>query len=205
MSENSTQEIVRFLQRQNVQLKQENEELTREVHSLRDVLRALKRLQEVSAGLNTRTDAFFLLNRILESALNSILATDGSLMLLDEDTGELVFVVVYGQVGQTLVGYRMAPGEGLAGWVATNREAIIVEDVNRDPRFSPEVDQEFEFSTRSMVSVPILFGDEVLGVIQALNKKDGASFTEADQTLLSVVAQLAATAMTNMTKLMDKA
>lgn len=204
MSDNSTHEIVRFLQRQNVQLKQENQELTREVHALRDVLSALQGLQEVSAGLNMRTDILFLMNRILESALTSILATDGSLMLLDEETGELVFVVVYGQVGKTLVGYRIAPDEGIAGWVAANKKPVIVEDVNRDPRFSPEVDEEFKFHTRSMVSVPILFGDEVLGVIQALNKKDGAYFSEADQTLLGVVAQLAATAMTTMTKLMDK-
>ncbi len=202
MSDNSTQEIVRFLQRQNIQLKQENQELQREVHALRDVMEALQGLQEVSAGLNMRTDVLFLMNRILESALTSILATDGSLMLLDEETGELVFVVVYGQVGKSLVGYRIAPGEGIAGWVAKHKQPVIVADVNRDPRFSPEVDQEFEFQTRSMLSVPILFGDDVLGVIQALNKKDGASFTEADQTLLSVVAQLAATAMTTMTKLM---
>ena len=205
MSDNSTQEIVRFLQRQNIQLKQENQELQREVHSLRDVLEALQGLQEVSAGLNMRTDVLFLMNRILESALTSILATDGSLMLLDEETGELVFVVVYGQVGQSLLGYRIAPSEGIAGWVAKNKQPVIVEDVNRDPRFSPEVDQEFKFHTHSMVSVPILFGDDVLGVIQALNKKDGALFTEADQTLLSVVAQLAATAMTTMTRLMGKA
>lgn len=205
MPDDSTQEIVRFLQRQNVQLKKENEELLREVHSLRDVLDALQGLQEVSTGLNMRTDLLFLMNRILESALTSIQATDGSLMLIDEETGELVFVVVYGLVGQSLVGYRIAPGEGIAGWVAANKQPVIIEDVNRDPRFSPEVDEEFDFNTRSMVSVPILFGDNVLGVIQGLNKKDGDFFTEANQTLLGVVAQLAATAMTTMTRLMDRA
>lgn len=205
MVDQSTQEIVRFLQRQNIQLKRENQDLQREVQSLRGVLDALQGLQEVSAGLNMRTDVLFLMNRILESALDSIHASDGSLMLVDEETNELVFVVVYGQVGSPLLGYRIAPGVGIAGWVAQNKQSVVVQDVHRDPRFSPEVDRAFDFSTRSMISVPIIFGDDVLGVIQALNKQHGEPFNEADQTLLGVVAQIAATAMTTMSRLVEKA
>jgi GAF domain-containing protein len=205
MEDNGIQTIVQFLRRDNIRLREENTQLNREVNRLRRVLDALQSLQEVSVSLNVRTDVLFLMKRILESALTSIRAEDGSLMLVDEETKELVFVVVHGHVGETLVGYRIESGVGIAGWVAENKQSVIVQDVNEDPRFWSEVDEAFEFHTQSMISIPIIYGKEVLGVIQALNKRGGEQFTEEDLTLLSVVAQLAATAMTNMERIIETA
>jgi sigma-B regulation protein RsbU (phosphoserine phosphatase) len=141
-----------------------------------------------------------LLDRILESALASISAKDGSLLLVDEETDELAFVVVLGDVREMLAGHRMALGEGIAGWVAANREPVMIGDAHFDPRFSPAVDRDFDFRTNSMLCVPIIYADNVLGVIQALNKMDGEDFNEGDLALLGVVAQLAAAAITNISK-----
>lgn len=198
---NDFRELLRFVQLQNVRLKADNEALHHEVIMLRNVLDALRALQEVSASITERTNVMGLLNRILESALASIGSNDGSLLLADEETGELVFVVVIGEVRDLLAGHRIALGEGIAGWVAENREPVMVEDVHFDPRFSASVDQEFEFWTRSMLCVPIVYADNVLGVIQALNKEGSEEFNEGDLALLGVVAQLAAAAITNMSKM----
>ncbi len=193
-------ELLRFVQLQNVQLKADNEALEREVQMLRNVLDALRALQEVATSVTEQTNVMGLLDRILGSALASIDADAGSLLLVDEETNELVFVVVFGDVREKLTGYRMAMGEGIAGWVAANREPVMVDDVHFDPRFSSTIDHDFDFRTHSMLCVPIVYADKILGVIQALNKLDGEEFNEGDLALLGVVAQLAAAAITNMSK-----
>ena len=197
---NDFRELLRFVQLQNVQLKADNEALKVEVQMLHEVLDALRALQEVSANVTEQTNVMGLLDRILASALASIGAGAGSLLLVDEETDELVFVVVFGVVREVLSGHRIGLGEGIAGWVAANREAVIADDVQFDPRFSSAVDRDFDFRTHSMLCVPIIYADHVLGVIQALNKLDGEDFNEGDLALLGVVAQLAAAAITNISK-----
>ncbi len=198
MLNEGTQDIFRFMQQENIRLRNEVAQLQHENAQMRRILRALRTLQEVSIGVNVKTDVFFLMNRILESALASVNAKDGSLLLIDEDTAELVFVVAKGDIGEDLLGYRLKMGEGIAGWVAQHREPVLLADVHRDRRFSTAVDETFSFHTQSMLAVPVMVGHEVLGVIQALNKENGEQFNEADLTLFSVVALLAATALTNM-------
>lgn len=185
----------RFLQNESKRLQQENHELRQEVANLREILDALRQLHEVTTIITAQTDILLLLDGILEVALNALAAKDGSLMLVDEDTKELVFVVVHGSVRHTLVGHRMPMGTGIAGWVAQHREPVIVGNVYTDPRFSSGVDQNFAFHTQSLICVPIVYNEQVLGVFQALNKRNGETFTKADLSLLGVVAQLAATAM----------
>jgi GAF domain-containing protein len=103
--------------------------------------------------------------------------------------------VVHGQAKQRLTGYRLSHGSGIAGWVASHRQPQIVQDVQHDTRFSPLVDETFDFQTRSLVAIPLLDGERVLGVIEALNKTSKRAFTQVDHDLLRVVAQLAATAL----------
>jgi hypothetical protein len=95
---NDFRDVLRFVQLQNVRLKADNEALEREVAMLRNVLDALRALQEVSASVTSNTNVMGLLERILESALASIEAHDGSLLLVDDETDELVFVVVFGAI-----------------------------------------------------------------------------------------------------------
>ena len=184
-----------FLQSENQRLQEENQRLRDEVVRLRLVLRSLRTLQEISLGINKHTDVLGLLDRILQSALTTINASDGSLMLVDDETDELVFVVVHGTMRTQLTGYRIPLGTGIAGWAAKHAEAVMVPDVHRDPRFSSQIDQKFHFRTRSMICVPIAYDKKVTGVIQVLNKSNGEEFNEADLMLLGVVAQVAATAI----------
>jgi GAF domain-containing protein len=187
-------ETLRFLQQENARLQDENRELREENQTLRQVLDALRALQDVSASVTPDTNPMGLLDRILHSALSTIQATAGSLLLLDED-GSLVFTVVHGASRDELLNYRLPPGTGIAGWVAQHLEPVIIPDARLDPRFSPLVDDMFNFETRTMMCVPIATSRKVLGVINALNKIDGKEFTTPDLSLLAVVAQLAASAM----------
>lgn len=186
---------IQFLQNENGRLQKENEHLREEVVRLRLVLRALRTLHEVSLSITPSTDVVALLDRILKSALVSIHARDGSLMLVDHEANQLAFAVVHGAVRDSLIGHRIPLGTGVAGWVAKHAESVMVADAQLDPRFSPQVDTMFQFRTRSLVCVPLIENGRVLGVIQALNKIDGQEFNQADMMLLGVVAQLAATAI----------
>jgi sigma-B regulation protein RsbU (phosphoserine phosphatase) len=186
---------LRFLQQEVARLRDENRELKAELGILRTSLRALSALQGIIQRLSPGMDVLALLDDLLASALAAVGASDGSLLLLDEETGELAFAVVHGEARERLTGYRLPPDKGIAGWVAAHKAPQVVRDVHSDPRFFPEVDETFGFHTRTLACVPLLDGDRILGVIEAINKTSDREFSDDDHVLLMVVAQLAAIAI----------
>ena len=186
----------KFLKEQATRLATENDDLRQEVVALRQSVRALSSLFYVSQNIGAEVNVLNLLSEILDTSLQVLKATDGSLMLVDEESGALVFTVVRGATAENLVGYRLPPGAGIAGWVAQHHQPQVVRDVHRDPRFYPAVDELFGFKTRSMVCVPVVLDDgRLLGVIEVLNKVSDREFNQDDLDLILIVAQLAATAM----------
>jgi len=179
-------------------LQQENTRLKEEVIRLRDYVSNLQSLHRAARHLLSEKDIMTLLDRTLYYALTVLDAHDGALLLTDDDTNELVFVLVQGSVHETLPGYRIAGKEGIAGWVAEHHEPVIVNNVRGDPRFSPRVDQSFKFETRNLVCVPLIARDRVLGVIEVLNKSGGQNFAEADVDLLSLLAVISAIALDDL-------
>lgn len=115
-------------------------------------------------------------------------ATDGSLALMDEETGDMVFTVVRGSAADRLIGYRLPAGTALsAGW-PVSRDPERARGAPR-PCFYPRVDEAFGFNTRSMVCVPVNLDDgRVLGVVSVLNKASDKEFTQEDLDLILVVA-----------------
>jgi GAF domain-containing protein len=199
-----TRDPVRFLQNEISRLKQENQELKEELTILRSSVRGLSAIQELIQRMKPDTNLIQLLDDLLGSALSALGSGDGSLLLLDDETEELVFVVVHGTARDRLTGYRLPPGRGIAGWVADQKEPAIVQDVQKDPRFYPQVDETFGFRTQTLACVPLLDGDRVLGVIEAINKVDHREFSPEDHLLLMVVAQLAAVAIHQAERFADK-
>ena len=195
MSTRDTAHVMRFLQQENARLKDEKQLLTDEVHALRRYVRALQRLQETVHSFTPEQDLLALLDETMACALALVDAADGSLMLIDEETDELVFVLVHGAVRGTLTGHRFDRRKGIAGWVAEHVEPAIVPNVRTDTRFLPEMDERFGFVTRSLVAVPLVARGKVLGVIEVLNKRSGEDFTEDDGSLLSILAALSASAL----------
>ena len=184
-------DIEHELRQEVARLEDENRTLAREVASLRRFMRSLQNLVDAAEG-DVSAHIVELLEQILRNALEAIDARNGSLLVLDEDTGELVFVLALGEVPpSSLTGVRLPPGTGIAGWVATHREPTIVEDARKDPRFYPGVDDAFQFSTKSLLAAPIVGGGRVIGVIEALNKEFARSFTADDLALLMLLCRFA--------------
>lgn len=188
---------LRFLQQENLRLQEENKTLREGSLAFQHYLEALKDLYWATQSITSQENLLNLLDQILYNAMGVLKAEDGSLLLLDEETNELVFVLVHGDIKSKLRGHRIASREGIAGWVASQREPLIVNNPRQDRRFSMEVDEEFSFITRSVLCVPMITRGKLIGVIELLNKRE-AEFSEADATLLLILAQVAAIALEEM-------
>jgi GAF domain-containing protein len=172
------------------QLESENASLRDEIRSLRIFIDSMQNLMEAVEQPLPEAELMELLSDVLGNALQTINASDGSLLVLDEDTNELVFVITQGETAkEQLAWQRLPPGEGIAGWVAKNRRATIVNDAQADDRFYPAMYRELGFKTQSVLAAPIIGGGRVLGVIEMLNKKDDKLFSVGDQTLLTLMCR----------------
>ncbi len=181
-------------------LQQENAQLKEEVSRLRDYVGSLQALHRAADKLLSEKDLMSLLDKTLYYAMTVLDSADGALLLTDEEKDDLVFVLVQGQIREKLPGYRIARNEGIAGWVAEHREPVMVNNAHADPRFSARVDEAFQFQTNSLICVPLVAHDKVLGVVEVLNKSSGQPYTEADQDLLSILAMIAAIALDDLAR-----
>jgi signal transduction histidine kinase len=169
---------------------------------LQDISHVHQRLHEMSvldrvtAAFTSTLDFPVLLRLVMEQVADLMKVEAGSL-LLREDTGDLTFAVVLGERRELLQGLRIAAEEGIAGWVASTGEPLILPDVKNHPLFSSRVDGLTGFETRSMLCVPVKTTERVLGVIQLINRIDQTPFGEGDLALLSAIANHAATALEN--------
>lgn len=186
---------LRFLQLEVARLSDENRDLKEELTMLRSSVRALSALQDIIQRMTPDMDPLLLIDDLLASALAVVGASDGSLLLRDEETKEMVFAVVHGEARERLTGYRLPPEAGIAGWVAQHKRPLVVRNVREDPRFYPKVDEAFGFHTRSLACVPLMDGDRILGVLEVVNKNYDREFTDQDHDLLMVVAHLASIAI----------
>jgi GAF domain-containing protein len=103
----------------------------------------------------------------------------------------LVFMLVHGELGRQLPDFRIKSNIGIAGWVVSNRQPIIVNTPHEDTRFSHVVDKEFGFFTQCIMSAPIMRRGKLKGVVQLLNKR-GNEFNPTDIVLLLILGQVAA-------------
>lgn len=157
----------------------------------------LESLNEVIRSINSETELQPLLNLILEKAIELLNVEAGSFMLRDEDTGELEFVVVHGPASKDLLGTRLPAGKGVAGQVAQTGQPILVNNVQNTRQWFSQVDESTEFHTRSMLTVPLVHQRSVLGVLQVVNRRNGAPFVEMDKMLLTAFAGEAAVTLEN--------
>ncbi len=154
---------------------------------------ALTALQDLAKELMTELDLEQLLQKILQAAVRVLNASEGSLWFW-VPSDELVVLV---SQDPSLVGYRMSANKGIAGWVFTNLEPLIVGDVSQDERFSGDVDQNFGFKTHSLIAVPLMTPTEKLGVVQVVNKRSGEQFDGQDLDVLNALAAQAAIMISN--------
>lgn len=189
--------VLQFLQQEKARLEKEIKLQQAEISNLQQYVAMLAELYHASHRLAAEENLLDTLDRLLYRVIGVVGAGDGSLSRLDRETDELVFLIVHGQIRQELPGYRIKSDVGVAGWVLSEGQPVIVNNPQQDWRFSLQVDEEFAFMTRSILGVPVTYREEPLGVIQLLNKREGG-FTESDVTLVSVLAHIAGMALAAM-------
>jgi HD-GYP domain-containing protein (c-di-GMP phosphodiesterase class II) len=124
-------------------------------------------------------------------------ASASSLLLLDEKKKELNFEVAEGKVGHQLKQIHMGIDSGIAGWVARNKEPLVINDVTQDKRFNKGIDNSTGFITRSVMCVPLITHRKTVGVLEVLNKLDEKGFGQQDLETMLSVAPTAAMATEN--------
>ncbi len=158
---------------------------------------ALSAFNDVGRALTSTLKLKEVLNLIAEKTSQMVQCEAWSLLLMDHKTDELTFEIVSGQRPDVARGYRIKVGQGIAGWVAKEKEPILIQDAQKDPRFFSQVDDSSGFRTRSVLCVPLISKDKIQGVIELINKVDRNSFDRHDLDLVSTLAGYGAIAIEN--------
>lgn len=168
----------------------------RQIEVMRKRLRELTFLHQTSQVLTATLDLDSVLQSLMVQVRDYFQVEATSVALLDEERGELIFRVAVGEVASEVVGLRLAPGQGVAGWVVQTGKPVLVPLAHADARFYRGIDDRTGFYTRAVLAVPIKVAGRAMGVIEALNPATGV-FDEDAQRLLPAVADLAAVAIRN--------
>ena len=158
----------------------------------------LKTIIEINALISSDVqDGRTLLTRILNAATKLTDGESSSLLLLDKEHRTLYFEITMGPKAPDVKKYTLNMGEGIAGWVAQNNTSLIVNDVEKDPRFFSEISVQIGYPTESILAVPMRLKDACIGVIEIINKKSRGAFTNEDLQLLELFAGQAALTIQN--------
>ena len=128
---------------------------------------------DFSKSIASVLDKERLLDTILEKSLELLKAEQGSLMLVDNETSELVVEARKTVDDAVQEKMRLKKGEGVAGIVLQNGGSLLVEDIESDPRVSQQ--SRARYKTKSFVSVPIKVEGQVTGVLNATDKIDNTT------------------------------
>lgn len=155
----------------------------------------LRSLVEASKILNSSLELDELLRVMMELAVLELRADRATLYLLDPMKGELWSKVVQ---GPEMVEIRLPIGKGIAGLVAATGKIVNLPDAYEDPHFYPEIDREVEYRTQALLTIPVRNKrEEIIGVLQVLNKKDGGAFSREDEEFFGALAVHTALALEN--------
>ncbi len=157
----------------------------------------LAALLEASTIINSTLDLQTVLQEIAQSAADVLKAEATSVLLLDAGRSKLIFRAVVGPQGDSLLDEEFDAKLGIAGKVVSSGQSILVPDVQHDPAFFGGIDEKSQFITRSMIAAPLLYRRQVLGVVEGMNKRGGASFSQQDVEVLRLFANLAAIGVAN--------
>ncbi|KAF0108249.1 MAG: His Kinase A (phosphoacceptor) domain protein [Anaerolineaceae bacterium] len=159
-------------------------------------LAGYRRLIEIARDLASTLDLDILLNRIVHAAADITEAEAASILLYDDAARQLHFQVATNLDEPTRRGLVVPLDGSIAGWIVVNRQPVRSADAHEDPRFYQNVEQATRFTTESLLGVPLINKDKIVGVLEAINKRKG-DFTETDEDLLTVLGAQAAVAIEN--------
>jgi sigma-B regulation protein RsbU (phosphoserine phosphatase) len=160
-------------------------------------MEALKILTEVSPVISSTLDLQELMTIVMEKTKSIMEAEACSILLYNKDTGKLEFeVAICGEdTTSNILKTKIALdiGQGIAGWVAKNRELLIIDDVRKDKRFFQKADKQTGFVTKSLIAAPLIGRRGLIGVAEIINPKE----KEHDLEILQILNKHFAIAIEN--------
>ncbi|MBN2413471.1 SpoIIE family protein phosphatase [candidate division KSB1 bacterium] len=167
------------------------------IANLKFFVERLNFLHKVSQKISERKPLSRLLNEILEESKVVMEAEASSLMLFDPEDKHLYFQVATGSKGKAVKRRTVRLGEGIAGWVAKHKQPLLIDDCYKDKRFDASHDEKLKYTTRNMICVPLMRKKKLLGIMQAINKKNDGTFTQQDLHIFETLASQCAIAIEN--------
>lgn len=155
----------------------------------------LARLAEISTALNSRVQLEPLLKQIMKTAVEITGSEAASVLLWNNNKQQLFFAAstTISRTDDPLLGMPV-PMDSIAGTILRENRTLQVDDARSDPRHYNKVDEDIQFQTRSLLGVPMTYKDRVIGVLEAINKRN-LPWTEDDKTYLNNLAAQAAVAI----------
>ena len=154
------------------------------------------RLIEISRDLASTLDLDTLLDDIVRAAADITHAEAASILLYDDTARQLYFQVATNIDEPTMRGLIVPLDKSIAGWIVLNRKSVRIDDAIKDERIFSEVDNNIGFSTKSLLGIPLITKNKIVGVLEVVNKKRG-KFTDPDESMLTVLGAQAAVAIEN--------
>jgi len=165
-----------------------------------DIRRAVEALYRVHGLMGVLTDLDALLVRISEESRTVAGAEAASVILYDENADELYFEVALGDSGdqdRLKREVRLKMGQGIAGSAAASRTTLNISDAAGDPRFFREADSTSQFQTRNLLAVPMIERNNLIGVLEVVNKIGADTFSPLDVHVMEMFSGIAAAAVAN--------
>ncbi len=144
----------------------------------------LATMYKVGSSVSRTLNISRLFDTILQQVQEVMDVENCSLMAFDPISKTLTLDAAIGLPSNMIGQIQVEPGEGIAGWVAENKQPVLLKDISKDVRFANNHSGRMDYKTRSVLSVPILHQNELLGVLNVNNKRSGEAFFEDDLNLL---------------------
>lgn len=159
-------------------------------------LEQMEQILEISRELASTTSPEKLLRRILKATVQVTDTESASILLFDEPSGELRFITAVRSSDQ-LISIPVPIDQSIAGACFATGQPVIVSDVSQDPRYYQEVERQTGFQIRSLLAVPLQYGERRIGVLEVANKGDESDFTPHDVDILATLAAQATVTIEN--------
>ena len=187
--------LVQMLRDENESLKARIQQISIRLTRHQQAFRALNQMDDTMRGLSAEFDLKKLLNKLLSLALHACDSENGSLILVDDESGELVFADVVGEAREQLRNHRISSDTGIVGNVVMTKIPVLVPDVQKSVQWSSEIDQVVGFKTRALMCAPLYNDDKTYGAIEVVNNNSNDDFDENDLAILRVTARYVSQAL----------
>jgi C4-dicarboxylate-specific signal transduction histidine kinase len=158
--------------------------------------RELTALNKASRAMASTLDLNTVLEQTMAEVRTLLQAEGASILLHDPALDELYFAIVVAPGAEVLTGLRVPLTQGIAGWVMAEKQSVLSDDVQHDPRFYDRVDSITGVKTHSLLAVPLIYKDKAIGLVEVVNKI-GEKFKAQDLKMLEALTSSAVIAIEN--------